>query len=408
MTNPRETPLNKSERINTVDALRGFALSGIVITHVVEQYMAYMPTPEMDAVMTQGPVDMAVNGFIFWIMRGKFFALFSFLFGISFFLQMDAAAKKGVDFKLRFLWRLIILFGIGLVHRFFYAGDILTLYALIGIVLIPFYHVNNILVFTLAALLFLGAGRFISFAIWGSGPIFVVPGLEKMYENYLSVLTNGSFTEIMRSNWIRLLDDYNFQFKPFTGRGYLTFAFFLLGMLLGQKRWLENIQAHSPLIKKIMYYSIIGTVVMIPIFAFLYSRMENIFVYETWLSMFAITAYDNFNLFFTLFLAAGFIVLFEKKRDKSYLSFFAPFGRMALTNYFLQSVIGAFIFFGWGLGLLGKMRNIEAFALAFVILIVQMIISTYWLKRFNYGPIEWFWRSLTYFKWQPFVRKVIE
>jgi uncharacterized protein len=78
---------------------------------------------------------------------------------------------------------------------------------------------------------------------------------------------------------------------------------------------------------------------------------------------------------------------------------------MALTNYFLQSVIGAFIFFGWGLGLLGKMRNIEAFVLAIVILIIQMIISTYWLRRFNFGPIEWFWRSLTYFKWQPFVRK---
>lgn len=144
---------------------------------------------------------------------------------------------------------------------------------------------------------------------------------------------------------------------------------------------------------------------MIPVFAFLYSKMENIFVYETWLSMFAITAYDNFNLFFTLFLAAGFIVLFEKKKDQSFLSYFAPFGRMALTNYFLQSVIGAFIFFGWGLGLLGKMRNIEAFALAIVILIIQMIISTYWLRRFNFGPIEWFWRSLTYFKWQPFVRK---
>lgn len=158
--------------------------------------------------------------------------------------------KKGMDFKLRFLWRLVILFGIGLVHRFFYAGDILTLYAILGIVLIPFYHLNNKIVFALAALLFLGAGRFIAFSIWGNGPIFVVPGLEKMYENYLSVLTTGTFTDIIRCNWIRLLDDYNFQIMPFTGRGYLTFAFFLLGMLLGRKRWLENIVEHLPLIKK--------------------------------------------------------------------------------------------------------------------------------------------------------------
>ena len=94
MTNSSETPVIKPERINAVDALRGFALAGIVLTHVVEQYMAYMPTPEMDAVMTQGPVDMAVNGFIFWVLRGKFFALFSFLFGISFFTDGCSSQKR--------------------------------------------------------------------------------------------------------------------------------------------------------------------------------------------------------------------------------------------------------------------------------------------------------------------------
>lgn len=391
----------KTNRIHSVDALRGFALAGIVIVHVVEQYMASQPTAEMTAIIQKGTIDKIIEQFLFWIFRGKFFALFSLLFGISFFIQMDNAAKKGISFKLRFLWRLVILFAIGLVHRFFYAGDILTIYAFLGIILIPFYHANSKVVFAFMALLFLGLGRFISFAIWGTEPIFLFPDGGKFYQNYIEALSNSSFIQILKLNWLRMPDDFNFQFNAFSGRGYLTFAFFLLGMLLGRTFWLENIANHTKRLKKIVIISFFGTIFFIPVFWYLFSQMDNIFDFTTWWSMFALTAYDNFNLFFTILLASGFILLFSNQRLQPILNLFSPYGRMALTNYVTQSMIGSFIFFNWGLGNVGKLRNIETLCIAILILAIQLIISHYWLKKFKFGPLEWLWRSLTYLKIQP-------
>ena len=105
--------VKSNNRIEIIDALRGFSLAGIVIVHMVENYVG-APTPEgaMDAVRLGIP-DYIVDGFIFLFLRGKFFALFSFLFGLSFFIQMDSAYRKGNDYKWKFLWRLVLLFAIG-------------------------------------------------------------------------------------------------------------------------------------------------------------------------------------------------------------------------------------------------------------------------------------------------------
>jgi uncharacterized protein len=187
------------------------------------------------------------------------------------------------------------------------------------------------------------------------------------------------------------------------GRGYLTFAFFLLGMWIGRTRLLENLQTNAATLKKIILWSFVGTIAMIPLFWYLFSQMESIFDFTSWWSMFALTAYDNFNFFFTIFLAAGFVYLFESPKMQKTLSWFAPYGRMALTNYVFQSLIGTFLFFNWGLGQAGQFRNIELLIIGFMIIGAQMIISWYWMKKFKYGPIEWLWRSLTYLKVQPFI-----
>ena len=102
---------------------------------------------------------------------------------------------------------------------------------------------------------------------------------------------------------------------------------------------------------------------------------------------------------------------FQKPRGKSWekcyakiLSKFAPYGRMALTNYVFQSIIFTFILFGWGLGLIGELRQVYTFLIALVFIALQMLLSKWWLKHFKYGPLEWLWRSGTYFKWQPLRR----
>ena len=391
----------KKNRIHSVDALRGFALAGIVIAHVLEQYLAAFPTEEMRAVMFSGPVDNMVDLFSFWVIRGKFFALFSLLFGLSFFIQMDNAEKSATHYKTRYLWRLLVLLGIGVVHNSFYSGDILVVYVLFGFLLIPFHSVSNKIVLALAVLLFLGGGRFLSYGIFGNESILAM-NIENFSETYLAAITSGTIIEVWWVNFISMIGKFNFQMGVL-GRGYLTFAFFLLGMWIGRTRLFENLQTNAFLLKKIILWSSVGTIAMIPLFWYMFSHMESIFDFTSWWSMFALSAYDNFNFFFTIFLAAGFVYLYELPKMQRLLSWFAPYGRMALTNYVFQSLIGTFLFFNWGLGYIGQFRNIELFIIGLLIIGAQMIISFYWLKNFKYGPLEWAWRSLTYMKIQPFI-----
>jgi uncharacterized protein len=392
-------PVQKN-RIHAVDALRGFALAGIVIAHVLEQFLAGFPTDEMRAVMFTGPVDYIVDTVSFWIIRGKFFALFSLLFGLSFFIQMDNAEKSGVHYKTRYLWRLLVLLVIGVAHNSFYSGDILVIYVLFGFLLIPFHSVSNKVVLALAVILFLGGGRFLSFGIFGNESIIAL-NIENFDEKYMAAITGGTIMDVWRVNFFALIGKFNFQMGVL-GRGYLTFAFFLLGMWIGRTRLLENLQSNTTFLKKLILWSFLGTLAMIPLFWYLFSQMESIFDFTSWWSMFALSAYDNFNFFFTIFLAAGFVYLFESPKMQKRLSWFVPYGRMALTNYVFQSLIGTFLFFNYGLGYMGKFRNIELLIIAFLIIGAQMVISWYWMKKFKFGPVEWVWRSLTYLKLQPF------
>ena len=390
----------KKNRIHAVDALRGFALAGIVIAHVLEQFLAAFPTEEMRAVMFSGPVDSVVDAVSFWGRRRKYFSLFSLLVWLTFFIQMDNAEKSGVSYKMRYLWRLIVLLGIGVVHNSFYSGDILVVYVLFGFLLIPFFSVSNKVVLALAVILFLGGGRFFSYGIFGNESILAL-NVENFNEKYLAAITSGTILDVWRANFISIIGKFNFQMGVI-GRGYLTFAFFLFGMWIGRTRLLENLQTNAATLKKIILWSFVGTITMIPLFWYMFSQMESIFDFTSWWSMFALSAYDNFNFFFTIFLAAGFLYLFELPKMQKSLSWFAPYGRMALTNYVFQSLIGTFLFFDWGLGLIGKFRNIELLVIALLLIGLQLIISWYWFKKFKYGPVEWLWRSLTYLKLQPF------
>jgi len=310
-------PVQKN-RIHAVDALRGFALAGIVIAHVLEQFLAGFPTDEMRAVMFTGPVDYIVDTVSFWIIRGKFFALFSLLFGLSFFIQMDNAEKSGVHYKTRYLWRLLVLLVIGVAHNSFYSGDILVIYVLFGFLLIPFHSVSNKVVLALAVILFLGGGRFLSFGIFGNESIIAL-NIENFDEKYMAAITGGTIMDVWRVNFFALIGKFNFQMGVL-GRGYLTFAFFLLGMWIGRTRLLENLQSNTTFLKKLILWSFLGTLAMIPLFWYLFSQMESIFDFTSWWSMFALSAYDNFNFFFTIFLAAGFVYLFESPKMQKRLS----------------------------------------------------------------------------------------
>ncbi len=396
------------KRIEIIDALRGFSLAGIVIVHMVENYIA-APTPEgaLEATHT-GILDYVVDGFIMIILRGKFFALFSFLFGLSFFIQMDSAHQKGQDFRWRFLWRLALLFLIGYLHHMFYRGDILTIYALLGVFLVPFYKVRNPWVLAAAAILFLGLGRYVVFMINGGDNLFMSGGFDPNSPEivtYFELLKTGSLTEVMHSNAISgQLMKMDFQMGIFS-RGYLTFAFFLLGLYAGRIKFFANYKENWPFMRDILYGSL-GLFAAGLVITFLsFSKLGPEVKFDNWLAMLGLTGLDLINLSMTFMLLALFVYLYTKVKGQRLLQKFAPYGRTALTNYVLQSVLGTFIFFGWGLGYLASIPNRYTFLIAILVIALQMLISRWWLKHFYYGPLEWVWRSLTHFKSYPLKRR---
>ena len=397
-----------NNRIVIIDALRGFSLAGIVIVHMVENYVG-APYPEgaMDAVRTGIP-DYIVDGFIFLFLRGKFFALFSFLFGLSFFIQMDGAHRKGLDFKWRFLWRLALLFGIGYLHHLFYRGDILTIYAIIGIFLIPFYKVPTKYILILTGLVFLGLGRYIVFALTGGGNLFMESELSPASPEiitYFDIIKNGALTEVFASNATEgQLMKMEFQLGVFS-RGYLTFGFFLLGLLVGRMQFFRNFMEEKKLTMAVMWWSLGIFVVSIGLAAFIFAPLGPNISFDNWRVMFGLTAVDLNNIGMTGIILAGFVLLYRKVKAGKWLSKFAPYGRTALTNYVAQSIIGTAILYGWGMGYLGELRNIYTFLIAIALIVIQMLLSKWWLSKFYYGPLEWLWRSLTHFKLYPLVRK---
>ncbi len=391
-------------RIHVVDALRGFSLAGIVLVHMVENYIGGpAPAQAMEAA-NQGILDQIVNGFVFLFIRGKFFALFSFLFGLSFFIQMDKAAQKGEQFAGRLFWRLVLLLGIGYVHHLFYRGDILTIYAILGMVLIPFYKIDVKWLAVFVSLIFLGVFRYIIFGIFGSDNLFSDMTFDPESEgviNYFNILKNGSILEVFRSNATEgHLMKLDFQLGTFS-RGYLTFGFFLLGLIAGRTQFFLRFREWKKKIRNGLISSSILFIVFTIGMGFMFMQAsggEPAFKFDNWLFMVALTLMDLSNIFMTFFIIFAFLLIYLKVKGERFLSRFAPYGKLALTNYVAQSVVGTFILYGWGLGYLGELRNMHTFLLAVVIIAVQMLISTWWLRNFKYGPLEWLWRSLTYFK----------
>lgn len=392
----------KSPRIEVIDALRGFALAGIFICHMTEQYVG-AGTPEFHGTAVRIIIlDQVVEGFIGIFMRGKFLALFSFLFGLSFFIQMHNGAKKGSSFAGRFLWRLLLLLLIGYLHSLFYRGDILTIYAMLGILLIPFYKVSNKWVLGISALLFLGIGRYIIFYLNGVNHLFLDVNPIDMESahvmEYYNTIKRGSLLDVFATNsWEGHLDKMNFQYGIF-GRGYFTFAFFLIGLYMGRSGFFKRIHEEKRFTKKVLIGSSILFVISIAIIAVAFMAMGPEIGMDNWFAMIGLSGYDILNLSMTLIYLAFFIILYRKVKIEKWLVKLAPYGRMALTNYIMQSIIGTLLLYGWGVGLLGELTNIYTFLIAIALIVLQVWASKIWLRYYNYGPLEWLWRSLTFMK----------
>ena len=169
-------------------------------------------------------------------------------------------------------------------------------------------------------------------------------------------------------------------------------------------QFFRDFMEHKAHTKSVMWWSLGIFVVSFGLGGLLFSMLGPNPAFDNWTAMLALTAMDINNIGMTGIILAGFVMIYQRAGGRKWLASFAPYGRTALTNYVIQSIIGTFIFYGWGMGYLAELRNIYTFLMAFAIIGLQMIISKWWLNKFYYGPFEWIWRSLTHMKLYPLMR----
>ncbi|MFY8036667.1 MAG: DUF418 domain-containing protein, partial [Cyclobacteriaceae bacterium] len=389
----------RQERIEIIDVLRGFALLGIILVHFTEQYYAGQLPKIHENLGAHHLADSIVEALIGIFIMGKFFMIFSFLFGLSFFIQLDKS-DGSPSFLIRFAWRLICLFCIGLLHHLHYRGDILTIYALLGFGLLLLYRLPNKALLVVALLLVFNipsvALRLYD-VIAGATPNVMAEVDQKPLEIYYDTLKSGSYLEIIKANWYELKSKFEFQIE--FGRIYITLGLFLLGLYAGRKKWFDEIQIFKKLIR-FGLWALLSCVVVAGAMALIIFILK---IEMTQAQQFLVGGfvYDVFNASLAAIYVGLVVLAFQKERRYQLLMNFYEVGRMGLTTYLTQALVGTLLLFSYGFGLLGEYGAATWSAIAIVVFGLQIVFSKWWLAHFYYGPVELLWRSMTYLKLQP-------
>jgi uncharacterized protein len=389
-------------RIEVIDVLRGFTLLGIIITHTIEQYYAG-PMPDVIAsAQNKSIIDGIVEGLCFILIAGKFYMIFSFLFGLSFFIQFD---KSNTDnhFLVRFSWRLLILLGIGMVHHMHYRGDILSIYALLGFGLLFTGWLSNRAILFSAAFLIFNIPSFI-YRVTIATELFPAQDQTALLE-YYNTVKSGSYLEILTQNLYSFKDKMMFQL--YSGRIFITYGLFLLGVYVGRIQLFSQIENYLPFIKKLrnLAWRSLAIVVFLALVLFGGAALLKIELPGPVNFGVGFLMYDIFNTSLAIIYVAAILLLFQKEKWNRRLMVFYEVGRTGLTTYVMQSGFGMLIFFNVGLGLLNELGASIALLIAVALFVVQILFARMWLGRYHYGIFEWVWRSLTFLKIQPMIKK---
>ncbi len=389
----RDTDLivREKNRIEVVDALRGFAIMSIMLLHNLEHFDFYYLPPQLPEWMKV--LDARIFEIIGYLFSGKSYAIFALLFGFTFYLMDKKQQDKGKDFRLRFLWRLFLLFLFGMLNTVFYQGDILNMYALMGLAILPVCRLKDKTIIIIAVILLIQP-LFLGQIIYG----LINPDLASENPSwykyfYLSSLTQGgdSFWEMVKGNFTNgKLGVYSWSWDK--GRFFQAPALFMLGMIIGRKGLFFENERNQKFWKTVLNISIVISV----FFLFFLDDIRNIvkFDYAGKYTGLIMDSWYNLSLMFVW--VSGFILLFKKHFFHKILSKLVPFGRMSLTNYIMQSIIGAFIYYGFALGLYKYTGATYSLIIGILLFLLQITFCKWWLKSHKQGPLEYLWHKGTW------------
>ena len=399
-------PTSSTDRHQVLDALRGFALFGIFLANIrVFSGWEYL-SPERRVELS----GSAFEWFDFMhlaVIDGKFYTLFAFLFGLGFALQLQRLEGRGVAASRIYLRRTSILLGFGLIHLFvFWVGDILTPYALLGFVLLAVRRWSDRTVLVVASLSL--TVPILGYALFWA---LAVPPSLGLYELAFAMMPPGAqdpIVDLRLTDWSERLQSsialgvLRFGHLFDTWRWPKLFAIMLLGLWAGRRLVRGELLEDTRLLVGVLLVGGLSGAIAGPILASLdgigFDRPHSMD------GLHAVIAYTFAVIPLGLAYAAGFVLLWRKA--SRLLQVLAAPGRMALTNYLGQTVIGLTVFYGTGLNQAGLWSIQALLAFACVVYAFQVVFSHLWLRSFQYGPMEWLWRALTYGS-APRLRRVV-
>lgn len=332
-----------TERINELDYLRGFALLGIILVNIIS--LLNIPIPSMHT------IDASYQRFLFLFVEGRFFTIFSFLFGVGFYIFMKRASEKRANAYLLYARRMICLCGIGLIHSIYNSGETLVLYATFGFLLLPFLKVKK--------------------------EINVLIGLILL--GYFSLIA---------------------------AKAAIVFPMMLLGLVAGQFKMFETLQTKK---KELLVFTLFAGVFSLSGLWYQYTKMPAV-PFDTWILSVEGGELSNQMIETNTFLKTGllvgpivsalymgiFLLLLQTKLIRKIFAPLKYYGRMALTNYIGQTLL--ILTLGNSLHLTRNISYFQTIYLCIGICIIQIIFSVIWIKSFKLGPLEWMWRNITYWR----------
>ena len=407
-SNHYAAPVLPTQRVQTIDVLRGFALLGILLVNM-ELFTNSVYAMVNGMLPIDSRADQWARWFISFAAEGKFYSTFSFLFGLGMAIQYARAQEREVPFVPVWLRRMGILLVIGTLHAYLiWVGDILMLYAVLGVVLLIFFRNRKPRTLLIWTVIFLIIPLLINAGLWGLIELarMAPEGAEMIdavfAEQELVVLAQmaqadvayatGNFLEITAQR----VRDMNFMYTTIPFLGFNVLAMFTLGLYAGKRRIFFAIEENLPLIRRVLAWGLIVGVLGNGLYVVMIEDMS-----RSQLSgqlVLAVLGQTIGAPALALAYMSGLTLFFRTGAGRRLLSPLSFVGRMALTNYLLQSIICTLIFYNYGLGLYGTVGAAAGLGLALVIYLLQIPWSMWWLGRYRFGPMEWLWRWLTYGK----------
>ncbi len=391
----KQSPTKGKNRVEAIDALRGFAVLGILLANIMSfSGVRFLPFTEIK-LWPSFETDLMIYKLIGIFVDTKFYTIFSLLFGIGFYFQFHKNRNNQAEFMPIYYRRLGFLVLFGAIHSFFWSGDILMIYALVGFVFTLFRNFKPKNLFIVSAVVFI-MPLVIDIIMLQLKPGFMTPEKSLALKTYLDIspehlvepFMNGSFWEVTKMNWHNLVWRW-FDLLP-SGRPFKLLSLFILGYYLMTTGYFQE-KAHS--LKRLLVYSVLGlglTLLSKQVGGSMgqFPSTWNDILYKFLFS------FGQINMAFAYI--SIITILYKTKIGEKMMSGLKFTGRMSFTSYLSHTFFGILIFYSYGFGYFGQITLWQAEIVAVGIFIVQIFLSKLWLKHYTFGPLEWFWRSLTY------------